>query len=463
MSKDFPDDEFDNALFDLLVQACSVHACKDCTKVKCEVCICLKTMHATLTAFGFGANLCKRAPMWVLVFCCLTIKKFDLDTTSGSSNGKNFRRMYSSTSDEDNEQSHADISSNVTDRAIGRIKKLATIVDHVVSSLSHLLFLKDVPPLLPLEYYSEKEKVIQSIGSHFGQRLQQNDAANRWICCKQDNFCFVLKICKGVIDIGNVHYHVDITDHKWFESDFKNSLLFLGALEQPAMKSAKKLKLDCAFASASSRVLQEDDDDDNDFLHCILSPAEQIQLQALNRKEVLGIKPAKHWTIIYCIRQLKLEQDNLWRSIEIQRQYVRKIEALVFKDMSAHKLYFEYLSTSPNPAPKFSSPASVETLTAIAMSLTTATAIFPFPEGSVLATLSPYQENNVVTSRTSSKLSIGSGRVRCSLCHMILVADSISKHMMRKHSGILPKETSAARVITKQMPKQLRNAFSKVR
>ena len=43
---------------------------------------------------------------------------------------------------------------------IRRIKRLATIVDHIVSSRSNLACLKDASPLLPLEYYFEKEKVI---------------------------------------------------------------------------------------------------------------------------------------------------------------------------------------------------------------------------------------------------------------------------------------------------------------
>ena len=110
--KDFRDDEFDNAQFDLLVQACRVHACKDCTKVKCEGCICLETMNATLNSVGFGANLCRRAPLWVLPVCCLTIQKFKLGTTSGTRNGKNFCRMHSSTSEErqDNQQFYQEIS-----------------------------------------------------------------------------------------------------------------------------------------------------------------------------------------------------------------------------------------------------------------------------------------------------------------------------------------------------------------
>jgi hypothetical protein len=438
-----------------------VHACKDCTTVECEICICLKTMHATLAALGFGANLCRGAPLWVLLFCCLTIKKFELDKTTGSSNGKNFLRIYSSTSDEEDEPAHEEIPSEVTDRTHGQIRKLVTIVDHVVSSLSHVSSLKDPSPLLPLNYYFEKEKVIESIGSQFRGQLK-DVTANRWIYCKQDNFCFVLKICTGSIDIANVHY-LNITNHKWFESNFTNSLMFLGALEHP-VKSAKKQKLERSVASAFSPVQEADADYDNDCLEFL--PDEQTDFQALKWKELLGIKPAKHWTIIFCIRQLKQEQENLWSSIEMQRQYVRQIETLVFKEMAAHNLYFEYLSTSPTPAPKFVCPAYVETLTAIAMSLTVknpkpATAMFPFPEGSVLATLSPHQEKNVV--KSSSKLSIGLGRVRCNHCHMILVADSISKHMMRKHSGILPKETSAASVIAEKMPKQFRHAFSKVR
>jgi hypothetical protein len=419
-------------------------------------------MHATLTTFGFLGNLCQGAPLWVLLFCCLAIKRFKLDETTGVSNGKNFRRIYCPTSHNESEPMHEDLPSDITDRTIERIQNLVLIVDHVVASTTRLKK-KDVSPLLPLEYYFEKEKVIQSIWIQFEQRLQQNDAANRWICCKQDNFCFLLKICKGLIDTANVHC-INITDHKWFESRFKNSLLFLGTLLQPVRKAAKKLHL--GFGSDSSRdprVLQEDDDDDNDRLDFDLYPSEESQFQALNRKELLGIKPATHWTTLFCIRQLKLEQDNLWRSIESQRKYVRKIEESVFKDISTHKLYFEYLSASPTPAPKFSSPASVDALTAIAMSLTTATAMFPFPEGSVLANLSPDQEKNVLPSRTSSKLSIGFGRAKCNHCHMILVADSISKHMRRKHPCILSKEKLAARVVAKHMPKQFRNAFSKVR
>ena len=467
LSKDFTDDEFDNALFDLLVQACSVHASKDCTKVECEICICLKTMHATLAALGFGANLSRGAPLWVLLFCCLTIKKFQLNTTTGSSNGKNFLRMHSSSSAEEDEQIHEDLASDVMDRTIGRIKKLATIVEHVVSSLSNLRCLKDVSPLLPLEYFFEKEKIIQSIESQFGEWLQLNIAANCRIRCRQDHVCFVLKICNGHLqDIEN-HYYINITNHKWFETFFKCGLLFLGALQQPVMptKSAKKIKRECGNAfrfSASAGPMQVDDNDDddwNDNLNHLLSSTEQTQFQVLDSEEIMGRKPAKHQSIIYCIRQLKLEQDNLSRSIEIQRRYVRKIEASVCQGMAAHNLYFEYLCTSPTSDPKFSSPASVETITAIAMSLTTATTSFPFPEGSILATLPPHQEDTVVTSRPYSKLSIGSGRVRCSHCNVILNDDSVKKHMMRKHSGILPKQISAASV----MPEQFRYLFSKVR
>jgi hypothetical protein len=493
LSEEHPDVDFDDALFDLLVQACSVHACKDCTKDKCEVCICLKTMHSTLPAFGFGANLCRGAPLWVLLFCCLTIKKFQLDKTTGVTNGKNFVRIYSKASAKKHDQIYESWPDDVVDTTIRRIKRLVTIVDHIVSSRSNLSCLKDVSPLLPLEYYFEKEKVIQSIGSQFEQQIE---AVNSWICCKQDNVCFVLKICKGVIDIANVHYYLNITNHKWFETSFKSSLLFLGALEQP-VKSAKKLQRDCSVVSASkkpklaasSQVQQADDDNDIDSWEFDLSEDEQTRFEELNKKELLGIKPAKYWTTMFCIRQLKLEQDSLWESIEMQRHYVRKIETLVIRDMAKHNLYFEYLSASPTPAPKFLSPASVETLTAIAMMLTvkkpiSATAMFPFPEGSLLATLSPHLENNVV--KSSSKLSIGLGRVRCNHCHKILVADSFSKHMMRKHSGILPKKTPAASVMPKQfrdkhmmrkhsgilpkktpaasvMPKQFRDLFSKVR
>lgn len=464
MSKDLTDDVFDNALFDLLVQTCSVHACKDCTKVQCEICICLGTLLPTLAALGFGANLFRGAPLWVLLFCCLTIKKFELHTTTGSSNGKNFKRVYSNTSDEDDDEPvHLEMEHCVTEKTHGRIRKLATIVDHVVSSLSHVSSLKDVPPLQPLDFYFEKKQVIESIGSQFQDRLK-DVAKNRWIYCKQDNrnVCFILKIGTKAIDIANVYY-INTTDHKWFEYNFTKSLLFLGALELP-VKSAKKQKLECSAVSAFSPVQEVDNDDDFNCLEFLSD--EQTVFQALKSKELLGIRPAKQWTIIFCIRQLKKEQDSLWRSIEIQRQYVRQIETSVLKEMAAHNLYFEYLSTSPTPAPKFVCPASAQTLAAIAVSLTVknpkpATATFPFPEGSVLATLSPRQEKNVV--KSYSKLSIGLGRVRCDHCDMILVAGSLSKHMMRKHSGILPKDTSAASVIAEKMPKQFRNAFSKVR
>ena len=461
MSKDLTDDGFDDALFDLLVQACSVHACKDCTKVQCEICICLGTLHPTLAALGFGANLFRGAPLWVLLFCCLTIKKFKLDTTTGSSNGRNFKRFF--TSDEDDEPAHLALEDGAAEKTHGQIRKLATIVDHVVASLSHVSSLKDVSPLLPLDFYFEKEQVIESIGSQFGDRLK-GVAENRWVYCKQDNrnVCFIWKICTAAIDIANVYY-INTTDHKWFVYNFTNSLLFLGALELP-VKSAKKQKLECSAVSAFSPVQETDNDDDYDCLEFLSD--EQTEFQALKSKELLGIRPAKHWTIIFCIRQLKKEQDSLWRSIEIQRQYVRQIETSVFEEMAAHNLYFEYLSTSPTLAPKFVCPASAQTLTAIAMSLTVknpkpATAMFPFPEGSVLATLSPHQEKNVV--KSYSKLSIGLGRVRCNHCDMILVADSFSKHMMRQHPGILPKKTSAASVIAEKMPKQFRHAFSKVR
>ncbi len=467
MSEEHSDVDFDDALFDLLVQACSVHACKVCTKDKCEVCICLTTMQSTLAAVGFGANLCRGAPLWVLLFCCLTIKKFRLDETTGATNGKNFVRIYSKASAKKVDQIYETWPVDLVDKTDRRIKRLVTIVEHVLSSRS-----KDVSPLLPLEFYFEKDKVIESIGSQFQLKLRQIKA-DSWICCKQDNVCFVLKICKGVIDIANVHYYLNITKHKWFETKFKSSLLFLGAL-QP-VKSAKKLQLDgsavsaskkpkieCPVVSAFSQVPQADDDNDIDSWDFVLSADEQTTFQGLSKKELLGIEPAKHETTIFCIRQLKLEQDSLWESIEMQRQYVRKIEKLVIRDMATHNLYFEYLSTSPTPAPKFLSPASVNTLTAIAMMLTvknpiSATAMFPFPEGSLLAALSPPQENNVV--KSSSKLSIGLGRVKCNHCHKILVADSFRKHMMRKHSDILPKKTPAASV----MPKQFRDLFSKVR
>jgi hypothetical protein len=461
MSKDLADDGFDNALFDLLVQACSVHACKDCTKVQCEICICLGTLHPTLAALRFGTNLFRGAPLWVKLFCCLTIKKFKLETTTGSSNGRNFKRFFPS--DKDDKPAYVEVEDGVLEKTLGRIRKLATIVDHVVASLSHVSSLKDVSPLLPLDFFFEKDQVIESIRSQFGGRFKQPVAKIRWVYCDNRNVCFIWKICTTEIDMANVYY-INTTDHKWFEYNFKNSLLFLGALELP-VKSAKKQKLECSAVSAFSPVQETYSDDVYDCFEFL--SGEQTEFQALKSKELLGIRRAKHWAIIFCIRQLQKEQDCLWRSIEIQRQYVRLIETSVFQEMAVHSLYFEYLSTSPTPAPKFVCPASAQTLTAIAMSLTVknpkpAVAMFPFPEGSVLATLSPHQEKNVV--KSYSKLSIGLGRVRCNHCDMILVADSVSKHMMRKHPGILNiKETSAACVIADKMPKQFRRAFSKVR
>jgi hypothetical protein len=141
----------------------------------------------------------------------------------------------------------------------------------------------------------------------------------------------------------------------------KSGLLFLGTLQQPVMptKSAKKFKRDCGNAfrfSASAGPMQADDNDDddcNDNLNDLVSSTEQTQFQVLDSGEIMGRNPAKHQSIIYCIRQLKLEQDNLSRSIEIQRQYIRKIEVSVLQGMAAHNLYFEYLCTSPIPFPNF--------------------------------------------------------------------------------------------------------------
>jgi hypothetical protein len=68
--------------------------------------------------------------------------------------------------------------------------------------------LKDVPPLLPLESFSKKVEVIRSIQSQIEDKLailRQNEADNRWICCKQDKFCYILKICNGAIEIDAVH------------------------------------------------------------------------------------------------------------------------------------------------------------------------------------------------------------------------------------------------------------------
>ena len=151
MCKDIPDGEFDDALLDLLVQACTLHAPKDCGKLNCDICISLSTMQSTLASVGFGTNLLQRAPLWILLFCCLIIKKFELGATSGTRNGKNVLRFYSGTSK--GKKVHEEPSPDVRDKTIGRIQTLVTFVDHVVNCLSNLPFLKDVPPLQPFEHY----------------------------------------------------------------------------------------------------------------------------------------------------------------------------------------------------------------------------------------------------------------------------------------------------------------------
>lgn len=468
MCKDIPDGDFDEALFDLLVQACTLHTPRDCGKFDCEICISLSTMQTTLASVGFGTNLLQRAPLWILLFCCFVIKQFELGTTSGTRNGKNFLRLYSGDSKSKKgkvQKNFVDYSPDVLDKTIGRIKALVVFVDHVVSCLSHMRFLKDVPPLQPIEHYFKKHQVIQSVESQFGQRLKQSDAANRWICCKQNNFCFVLKMSN---EMANVHYHVNMTEHKWFQKCFSNRLLYVGVLlEQPVLqtKAAKKIKRDCGstFPSDSSKIIQvEDDDDDIDNVQFHLSSSELMQFRVLTKKEYLG-KKLKFGSIIYCIRQLNLEQQNLWHSIELQRQYIRQIQKSLHLDITHYQQYFEYLSTSPTPAPSFSSPTSVKTITAIAMSLTTATTMLPFPAGSILAALPPHAEKTAGTSRNYSKLSIGSGRVRCNHCNTICVADSMWRHMKRKHPDVIPKITGVLRVNAKQMPEKFRNAFLKVR
>jgi hypothetical protein len=423
-------------------------------------------MQSTLASVGFGTNLLQRAPLWILLFCCLIIKKFELGATSGTRNGKNFLRFYSGTSK--GKKVHEEPSPDVRDKTIGRIQTLVTFVDHVVNCLSNLPFLKDVPPLQPLEHYFEKDEVIRSVESQFGQILQQSDAANRWICCKQNNSCFVLKISNGMIDMANVHYHVNITKHKWFQRCFRDrhKLLDLGVPNQPVLqkKAAKKIKGNCGnpFPSASEIIQGDDVEDDSDNVQYLLSESELAQFRVLDEEEMLG-KRLKYGSIIYCCRQLKLEQDNLWHSIELQRQYIRQIEKSLDLDMTHHQQYFEYLSTSPTPAPSFSSPASVKTITAIAMSLTTATTMLPFPAGSILAALPPHAEKTSGTSRDYSKLSIGSGRVRCNHCNTICVAYSMWRHMKRKHPDVISKRTRVLRVNAKQMPEKFRNAFLKVR
>jgi hypothetical protein len=226
----------------------------------------------------------------------------------------------------------------------------------------------------------------------------------------------------------------------------------------------------CAFrtkqrpsdGSASPRLV-DDDDDDSDNVQFRLSSSELTQFRVLTKKENLG-KKLKYGSVIYCIRQLILEQQNLWHSMELQRQYIRQIEKSLDLDMTHDQQYFEYLSTSPTPpAPSFSSPASVKTITAIAMSLTTATTMRPFPAGSILAALPPHAEKTAGTSRNYSKLSIGSGRVRCNHCNKIYVAGSMWNNMKRKHPDVIPKITGVLRVNAKQMPEKFCNAFLKVR
>jgi hypothetical protein len=418
LCKDIPDGDFDEALFDLLVQACTLHVPTDCGKFDCEICISLSTMQTTLASIGFGTNLLRRAPLWILLYCCLIIKKFELGTNSGTRNGKNFLRVYSGDSKGKKgkvQKSFYDISPDVLDKTIRRIKTLVEFVDHVVSCLSNVRFFKDVPPLQPFEHYVKKHQVIQSVESQFGERLKQSDAANRWICCNQNNFCFVLKMSN---EMANVHYHVNITKHKWFQPCFKSRLLYVGVLpEQPVRqkRAAKMMKRDCGSTvpSASSKIIQvDDDDDDSDDVQFHLSSSELTEFRVLARKEYLG-KKLKYGSIIYCIRQLILEQQNLWHSIELQRQYIRQIE----KSLDLDKQYFEYLSTSPTPAPSFSS--------------------------------------------NYSKLSMG--RVKCNHCNMTYVADSMWRHMKRKHPDVIPKITGVLRVNAKQMPEKFRNAFLKVR
>ena len=574
---DDSDQKFDNALFNLLEQACSVqpqqrNACKHCLKVvckkgckvcecRCKACICLGKMPATLTSVGFGANLCRNAPLWVLMFCCFAIEEFQLDgPTLATTNGENFQRMEDaakakaaaeaaaaeaaaaaktkaaeakvakekpaakasitpvegSTSAKEEEKQEAikkessmsakekkkkqkenakekekdvrnkqnedaeEEGTKERDQAIrltrSRLIQLSTFVDQVVSSLSNVSVLRDVPPLLPLEYYPEKDEIIQSFQSHFGKSLQQYDAAigDRWICWKQTNYWFVWKHCKGMIDISNGQYSVNTIHHRWFESNFKDSVLFLESGDQQKVtqkKSYKKRKFNRSGSASGSTLMKlelasDAHDDSHDDLNFGLSELEHIELKVLKRKEVMGRTAARHQAIIYCIRQLKLEQDNLWSSVNIQQMFLRNMETEAVK--VAHRPYFEYLSTSPTPAPNFSSPASIETVMAIAMSLTlksglaVAADLFPFPAGSILASLSPPQEK--IALKPYSKLSIGSGRVKCSHCNAILVAGSISKHMMRKHPEMLPKKASAARIAAnEQMPKQIRRAILKVR